>query len=272
MAFSLFSATGCARCKIVKSYMDDNHIDYQEFDFKAEGKDEFNAFYRKNRPNIFRGEEGVEFPLLYDGDTVVQGVGVIIAFLKEEKLLEKFVSRSELSHGWVSGLHISGGEDSLGDTFIEVVAFLKSYGLLTQIETDGSNARVLNQLIDKSLVDRLIMNLTGPANLCEKISGTLMEEKELSQSLSFLEKCPEYKIVLSLTPFQREGNQIDIISPEEAGQVAAFIEQATGKKTHPFFIRDDIPSEEGETVPRPNLFKYRTACRRYMVKTEIVKE
>jgi len=39
----------------------------------GKGKDEFNAFYRKNRASMFRGEEGVGFPLLYGGDIVLQG-------------------------------------------------------------------------------------------------------------------------------------------------------------------------------------------------------
>ena len=62
MSFTIFSATGCTRCKIVKSYMDDHTIVYEDHDIKAKGKDAFNTFYRENRNAIFRGEEGIEFP------------------------------------------------------------------------------------------------------------------------------------------------------------------------------------------------------------------
>lgn len=272
MGFSLFSATGCMRCKIVKSYMEDNGIAYKEVDFKADGKDEFNAFYRKNRSSIYRGVEGIEFPLLFDGKKVIQGVGVIIAFLKSENLLDQFVSRSELSHGWVSGLNISAGNDSLGKDLVEVIAYLKAHGLQTQIEADGRNSEILKQLIERSLVDRLIFDLKGPAGLYEKIACTPLNEKELSFSLALIEKCPEYQIVLPILPFQDDEGQPAVISPEEAGLAAALVEQATGKKTHPFYIKDSIPLEEKVTFPALNLFKYRTACRRYMVKTEIIKD
>lgn len=272
MKFSLFSATGCMRCKIIKSYMEEKSLAFQEFDFKAEGKDEFNAFYRKNRSDIFRGEEGVEFPILFTGEKVVQGVGMIIAFLKTEHLLDQFVSRSELSHGWVSGLNISDGDAGLGSEFIEVVEYLKSHGLKTQMETDGRNAQVLNQLIEKNLVDRLTVNLKGPANLYERLIGTCLDEEELKLSLTLAEKSPEYQIFLTLLPFVRTGSHFDLISPEEAAQAAEFVEQATGKKNHPFYIKNCIPSDENASFDEPNLFKYRTACRRYMVKTEIFKE
>jgi pyruvate formate lyase activating enzyme len=272
MPFALFSATGCMRCKIVKSYMDENGIAYQEFDFKSDGKDEFNAFYRKNRPDIYRGKEGVEFPILYTENKVIQGVAMIIAFLKAEDRLNDFVTRSELSHGWVSGLNISNGQVFLCDDFLAVVAVLKSHGLKTQIETDGRNAEILSRLTEKSLVDLLTFNLKGPAGLYATLTGNPLDKEELELSLSLIEQCPEYKIILPLLPFWRTDKQKDFISPEEAAQAAAFVEQVTNKKTHPFYIKQYLLSnDEKETLPVPNLFKYRTACRRYMVKAEILK-
>lgn len=272
MEFSLFSATGCMRCNIVKSYMKDNSISYQEFDFKADGKDEFNTFYRKNRPHIFRGKEGVEFPILFDGEKVIQGVGVIIAFFKEKRLLEGSVARSDLSHGWVSGLNISSLTPDMSDDFLAVIEYLRSHGLKTLIETDGRNSEVLSRLVDNSLVDRLDFKLKGPAGLYEEITGTSLDETGLEYSLTLAGKCPEYQIILPLEPFLRSGGQRDIIAPEEASKAAAFVEKATGSKTHPFFIKKSIPADEADTITKPNLFKYRTACRRYMVKTDILKD
>lgn len=273
MEFSLFSATGCMRCKIVKSYMQENSIEYAEYDFKADGKDEFNAFYRKNRSNIYRGKEGVEFPLIYDGETVVQGVGVIIAFLMDQKLLDGFVSRSKLSHGWVDGLYAAAGDETVSDEFVSLVSFLKSSGLQTQIETDGSNAVALEKLVNESLIDKLLFYLKGTPGSYEKITGSAVSESTLSQSLLAMEKCPDFQILLELAPFSGEGDSTEkqIISPEEAGHAAQFVEQATGKKTHPFFIKENIPEDEKEQIGTVNLFKYRTACRRYMVKTDIFK-
>lgn len=271
MDYSLFSATGCSRCKIVKNYMDENSIQFNEYNFKADGKEEFNAFYRKNRAEIFRGEEGVEFPILFDGEQVVQGVGKIIAFFKNDTLLDQFVLRSDLSHGWVSGLKVSSGDASLKEPFVSVVETLKASGLKTQIVTDGRNAVILKQLIDKKLVDRLIFNLMGPAEMYGDILGSPLDEEELISSLSCIGTHMEYEIHLNIRPFLREQGHTDVISPEEAGAAASLVEQATATKTHPFFIKNCIPEQEKETLPDLNLFKYRTACRRYMVKSEIFK-
>ena len=53
---TLFSATGCERCKIVKSYMDEHKLTFEEQDIKKDGKDSFKKFYKENRSTIFRGE------------------------------------------------------------------------------------------------------------------------------------------------------------------------------------------------------------------------
>ncbi len=272
MGYSIFSTAGCMRCSIVKSYMQEHRIEYREFDFKTDGKEEFNAFYRKNRSSIYRGDEGVEFPLLYDGAQVVQGVGVIIAFFENNGLLGGAVSRSELSHGWVSGLDLSLAGGPLSDSFVDVVTFLKVSGLNVQIGTDGHHSSLLQRLVDKSCIDRLVFNIWGPVVLYEAICGIPIDEPDLAQSLSIAQTCPEYQIHLPLKTFKRDGGASDIITPEEAGLTAAFIEQATGKKTHPFYLKNSISAEDQEMLGSINLFKYRTACRRYMVKTEILKD
>ncbi|MBU0465990.1 MAG: hypothetical protein KKE12_20770 [Proteobacteria bacterium] len=273
MPFTLFSAAGCLRCKIVKFYMDDHGMVYDDHDIKAEGKDVFNGFYRKNRPDIFRGGEGIEFPILYTGEKIKQGVGEILAFLKAEDKLIEFIKRSDLSHGWISGLNISAKDASMGDNFIEILGYLKTHGLLIQLETDGHNAFLLETIIMENLVDRLIFQLRGPAELYETITGFPLEKEELCKSLCLAGKSPEYQIILSISCIPRPDGQFSYLSPEEATSAAALVEQATGSKRHPFFIKGVAPPPDLDILPLPlpAFFKYRTACRPHMVLAEILK-
>ena len=66
MGNTIYTATGCSRCKIAKKFMDEHAIPFQELDIKAEGKDAFGQFYRNNRSAVFRGKEGIEFPIFTD--------------------------------------------------------------------------------------------------------------------------------------------------------------------------------------------------------------
>ena len=80
MGITLYTAPDCIRCKIVKAFLAERGLAYDTIDFKADAQD-FNTFYRTNRKAIYRNPEGVEFPLVADGQVIKQGSGEIIAYL-----------------------------------------------------------------------------------------------------------------------------------------------------------------------------------------------
>ncbi|MCD4721392.1 MAG: hypothetical protein K8S13_16260 [Desulfobacula sp.] len=273
MPFTLFSATGCMRCEIVKSYMTDHAMVYDEHNIKTKGKDAFNLFYRKNRPDIFRGKDGMEFPILFTGEKIIQGVGEILAFLKAGDRLNTFIKRSDLSHGWINGLTVPANNACMDDDFLEILRYLKDHGLLIQLATDGRNAHLLETIIKENLIHRLIFYLRGPAELYKFLTGATLDKEELRHSLSLVEKSPEYHIILSIACLERSNGEPGYITPEEAARAAALVEHATGNKKHPFFIKGVIPPPEWDIAPLPSaaFFKYRTACRPHMVLAEILK-
>lgn len=279
MTNQLFTATGCARCSIAKRYMSDHDINFQEYDIKEEGKQIFAQFYRANRKDIFRSKDGVEFPVFFNGDIIRQGVGPIIGYLMAEKGLEGFLSIGTLHGEWLDGIDISGGNPDYDDSLMQLLSLLKKNGLKLQITTDGHNPDVLKTVVEKGLCDRVIMAVRGPADCYEALSGQPIDKDRLKQSIRYVCQCPEYQLFTEIRAFQAEDG-MRYLTPEEIGQTAELIEEATGSKKHPYEIRRIDPaevknnsSEEQSLDPVPDtaLFKYRTAARRYMVMTEIKK-
>lgn len=278
MTADIYTATGCARCKITKKYMQENGIDYNEYDFKAEGKDAFAQFYRANRKNIFRDEDGVEFPVYYDGKEIRQGVSVILGYLKAGDALDGFISRSLLHGEWIDGFDISGGDPEAAEHLSDVLSYLKNSGLKVQVTTDGRNASVLESILQKNLCDRVIMDVKGPAGLYKQLAGQEISGEELKQSIKLTATAPEYSFSTTIAPLEREDGTIDFITPEEIGETAKTIEEATGSKKHPCTLRPFNPADSDnekfktlEPLPSSAMFKYRTAARRYQVITEIEK-
>ncbi|MBR3881373.1 MAG: hypothetical protein IKJ34_07265, partial [Mailhella sp.] len=74
MAYTLYKAPNCIRCRITHEFMDAKGITYGTYDLE-EDKDIVNGFYRANRKFLHRNETGVEFPMFHDdnGDVVLQG-------------------------------------------------------------------------------------------------------------------------------------------------------------------------------------------------------
>jgi glutaredoxin len=281
MGNTIYTATGCGRCKIAKKFMDEHAIPFQELDIKAEGKDAFGQFYRNNRSAVFRGKEGIEFPIFADDTTIRQGVGVVLAYLHAGTKLDGFLGRSELSHGWMDGIHVSEGDPSLADDLITVLSYIKKNGLNLQLDTDGRNASVLEKLLERQLGDRVIMDVKGTLTLYACILNREMDPEEIKSTLRLVAKFPEYRFQTTVAPVvrQEEGTQkIRYVTPEEIVDTAKLIQEVTGSNKQPYLLRLFDPSTASderlksvEKMPPNALFAYRSAARRLQVLTDIEK-
>ena len=278
MANIIYTATGCARCKITKRYLQDNGIDYVEFDIKGEGKDAFSQFYRDNRNDIFRDKDGVEFPVFTDGKVIRQGVSVVIGYLIAGDNLKGFIGRSALHGEWLDGIDVSGGDPAHADNLIKVLQRLKKSGLKIQAVSWGGNSEVLAAVLGTGLVDRLIMDVKGPAELYSSITGSPIAEDDLAGSIKLAATAPECSFTTTIAPISRSDDTIEYLSPEEIAATAQLIEKASGSKTNPYTLcpfdpktSDDERFSSLEPLPASAFFKYRTAARRYQVMTEIKK-
>jgi pyruvate formate lyase activating enzyme len=271
----IYTATGCARCKILKKYLDEQGIPYTDFDFKGEGKDTFNKFYRENRADIYRDADGVEFPVYTDGKVIRQGVSNILGYLIAGDKLNDFIGRNSLHGAWLDGISVSSGDPTHLPALLKVMGYLKKSGLKIEVTTDGRNPAVLNQLIEDGLAGRIIMEVKGPASIYVEFTGQPIAEEDLKQSAALTVKAAEYQFVTPITPFNRADGSVGYQKPDEIGAAAQLIEDATGSKKQPYkLVRVAFDKEQFtdvEPLADADLFKYRTAARRYMVMTEIEK-
>ena len=281
MGNTLFTATGCSRCKIAKKFMDERGIPFQEMDIKAEGKEPFAQFYRNNRSSVYRGKEGIEFPVFTDGTIIRQGVGVVIAFLHAGTRLDTFIGRSDLSHGWMDGIHVSEGDPALADDLVEVLGFLKKNGLKLQFDTNGKNVSVLQRLLDQGLGDRVVMDLKGPLALYSALLGKEIDPQEIHRTMELITKFPEFRFETTVAPvFVQEGQSgsTRYLTPEEIGDTAKWIKEVTASNKQPYVLRLFEPERSPD--PRfksteslyPNaLLRYRSSARKHQVLTEVEK-
>jgi len=278
MACQLYTSTGCARCRITKRFMQENGIGYEEYDIKADGREAFAEFYRANRSSIYRGKDGVEFPVVADGEVIRQGVGAVIAHLMAGDNLAGFLEQSSLHGEWIDRFNIAGGDPQYGGALLELLGYLKQYNLKIQVSTDGRNAAVLKSVLDKNLADRVVTAVWGPANLYAALTGTAIDEHELADTIALASRFPDYRYYTTIAPLERENGRIEYLAPQEIGETARQIEAASGSKKHPYTLRifDPRHAENDRCksiapLPDSALFRYRTAARRYMVMTEIEK-
>jgi pyruvate-formate lyase-activating enzyme len=278
MSRILFTAAGCARCRIAWKFMRENAIACEEHDVTGDGKERFGQFYRANRSAIFRGPDGIEFPVLAEEAAIRQGVAVVIGYLHAGARLDGFIGRSEISKGWVGGLHVSGGDPAAVDALAAVLGFLRQNGLKLQLATDGRNAPVLETLLEQGLGDRVIMDLKGPQALYSVLVGEAIDAGEILRTMALVTKFPEYRFETTVAPVRRPGGDpvsVSYLTPAEIEETARWLKEVTGSHKQPYLLRpfdfltcSDDGFKSVERLPANASFRYRSAARRHQVLTE----
>lgn len=273
MSYTLYTAPNCLRCKIVKEFMGEHSMPYAQFDFKAD-KDVFNSFYRANRSSIYRNPEGVEFPVLHDdaGNVIKQGSGEIIAYLLSGHILEACVTRSDLLHGWISGLYASQCPSEQDGNFITLARSLAKGGLQVYLQTDGRRPELLEKILSENLVSKMVLNIPGPADVYPYAVGGTLSQNELSKSIELVKSHKNHLIRLYLTPLTPPGAAPRYLTPAQAGDAAKMVLEACGDMQLPFAIQLSDQSVEGlEALNEGSLLPYRGKVRNHLVKAEILK-
>ncbi|AET66913.1 hypothetical protein Desor_1251 [Desulfosporosinus orientis DSM 765] len=278
MSITIFTATGCTRCKIVKGYMEAHQIDYVEKDMKAEGKDEFQSFYKANRNAVFRGPDGIEFPIITDGKNIRQSIGAAIAYLHAGEKLDGYFSVGTLHKEWVDGIHLSGGNPEYGDELIQVLKYIKGNNMKLQIDTDGRNSHILERVIAENLADVLIMDVIAPLELYGQILGKEIKPEEIVKSLNVITIFPEPKLQTLIRPVRRADGSISYLTPDEIAGIAKLIQEGTGSNKCRYFLKTfksqdstDKELQKVDPLKSTQLFSYRTKARTFQVFAEIEK-
>lgn len=282
MPITIFSATGCVRCRVVKQLLNEHGLTYQDHDALVDGKAAFRSFYQNNRQKIYRGPEGVEFPIYCDDEVIRQGLPAVAAYLIGGPALNGFIGPGTLHGQWLDGIYISGGSLDRGEDLLKVLAYLKKQNFKIRIDTNGMNADLLAAVLDCGLADRVIMEVKGPLHLYDLLLQQPVDPAEIERSIALVSKCSDYRFITTIAPVARQKEdaaQISYITPAEVAATAELIKRAAGDSRQPYGLRFIEPKAAGderllilEALPQNAHFKYRSEARKYQFKTEILKD
>ena len=276
MNLTLFSAAGCARCAIAKNVLREKGRAFEEHDAVGDGKDRFARFYRANRAHVRRGSEGIEFPVLVDGDVVRQGVAAAVAWIEAGSRLDGFFVPGDPVKGWAGGIEVSGGDPAAAEDLVRSLGVLKGSGLKLELRTDGRNPEVLQRLQEAGLGDRVVMEVKGPP---ARYAGSPGPE-DVGRSMAVAGRFPEHRFETTVAPYVPLGAGPEAPpvypAPEEIAATARWLAETTGSPKQPYLLRRFDPSGCADErlrsvapLPPEALVRYRSAARRHLVFTEI---
>lgn len=102
----------------------------------------------------------------------------------EEEILEFLKMRK----GKLEGIVISGGEPTIQKGLIDFIKKVKEIGFKVKLDTNGSNPKILKELIKNKLVDYVAMDIKNDLENYEIITGTKVNKKSIQESIELLSK------------------------------------------------------------------------------------
>jgi len=98
---------------------------------------------------------------------------VFFDFLKERK-------------GLLEGIVICGGEPTLNKDLPNFVKQIKKFGYLVKLDTNGSNPKMLKDLIKENLIDYVAMDIKGPKERYGEFVGGKNNIEKIQESIDVL--------------------------------------------------------------------------------------
>lgn len=104
--------------------------------------------------------------------------------IDEEEVLGYLQKRK----GIIDGLVISGGEPTVQKDLIEFIKKVKDLGFLVKLDTNGSNPKVLKELLDNKLIDYVAMDIKYTLDDYKKVAGLKPLISNLEESIKLIKK------------------------------------------------------------------------------------
>lgn len=102
--------------------------------------------------------------------------------LDEDKIIEKLVSRKKL----LDGVVISGGEPVLQKDLPLFIEKIKELGLKVKLDTNGTNPDMIQELVDKNLIDFIAMDIKATLNKYNEIAGVKVNLEAIKKSAELI--------------------------------------------------------------------------------------
>jgi pyruvate formate lyase activating enzyme len=123
-------------------------------------------------------------PWCYSSEIVLPEKIKIQPEFTEKEVLDFLKSRKNL----IEGVVICGGEPTASKDLAVFAGKIKKEGFFVKLDTNGTNPKMLEELIAKKLVDYVAMDLKAPKEKYNNVSGVKVDIKKIQKSIDILKE------------------------------------------------------------------------------------
>ncbi len=184
-------------------------------------------------------------PFCYNSELVLPELMEALRPLSPEKVLDQLAERV----GFLDGVVLTGGEPTLSPELPEFIRALKNLGFLVKLDTNGTNPRVLEELLRAKSLDYVALDIKAPFPRYPEFTGLLEAGKAVEavrESLAIiLRMAPDYEVRTTVAPG---------LSPDDLLAIAREIRGVKRYVLQPFLVPKEkrLVNEEWRVRPALN--------------------
>lgn len=179
---------------------------------------------------------------------------------KQPKISKKeFFSFLNKRKGLLDAIVICGGEPTINEDLSDFIKEIKKLGFLVKLDTNGSNPKMLKQLIDKKLIDYIAMDIKLPK---ERYSEVFLNVEDIQKSIDILKKDNiDYEFRSTVLPKVHTKEDILSMAKWISGAKKYYLQNFRAEKTiDPKFEQAKSYSEEDLDNIKKEISSYFETC------------
>lgn len=133
--------------------------------------------------------------------------------------------------GFLDGVCITGGEPTLNKDLPDFIRKIKSLNFLVKLDTNGTNPKMLEELIKEKLVDYIAMDIKSPLEKYNDITNSKVKKEDIQKSIDIIKNFPEYEFRITVVPSLFKEKDALAIGKWLKGSKRFYIQQFRGIKT-----------------------------------------
>ena len=132
---------------------------------------------------------------------------------------EDFLRFLEERKKWLDGVVITGGEPTLHPDLPGFIRKIKGLGYLVELETNGTNPKMLEELVREKLLDYLAMDIKAAPGRYQKAAGVGVDLEKIKKSADILRNSGiDYQFRTTVVP--------GLVGKEDAEEIGKWLEGA----------------------------------------------
>lgn len=159
----------------------------------------------------------------------------LVPFSKKLKAIpfEKIQEALGNNKMFVDGIVITGGEPTIHKDLPELCMKLKSMGFAVKVDTNGSNPKMLHELLERKFVDCIAMDIKTSFRKYRKATKTKILAVKIKKSIEIVKQFPDYEFRITCVP--------GLVDEEDLLRIAKYLKS---KKANRKFVLQQFRNKE----------------------------